>query len=128
MELFRTYEYRLEYSKEVFTSSQKVVLSEGTPRAAVRAEGILLGLKVRLAVLMEVYESGLMEEEVFLENLKSGFYTMMKKAQKEMKETVGEDRKSTYDGYTEYLNDLRYIKSEVDSYINELENDEEDDE
>lgn len=127
MEIMRTYEYRLNYSQEVYSATQKMEMEDSTPREAVNAETILLGLKVRLMVLSEVYESGLIDGEDFLANLTSGFKEMLRKSQKEMlklREKEGTKKKVNYDRYVDYIVDLKYVKQEVEAYIELIKGDE----
>lgn len=124
MQLTRTYGYRLQYSAQEFTQTLSMELDKGTPRSAVNAEAILLGLKVRLGVLVEVYEAGVMDGDELYENLNGSFFELMRGAQREMGKLKGKDGEYSYIGHAEYISDMRYVKSVVDKYMKVLEEEE----
>lgn len=124
MEIRKQYAYRLEYSKEEFMGSQTITLEDDTPRQAVLAETIVLGLKVRLGILIEVFESELITDEDMYDQLNNSFMTLLRKAQREVKKLdVLKDKKvvsNQYEGYSDYLIDVRYVKATVEAYLKEI--------
>lgn len=128
MEIKKTYEYRAEFSRETISSTQNVILADDAPREAVKAESILLGVKVQLGVISEAYLSDLIDDDEFLFKLKKVFYPLLSKSRKEIKKL--EEHELEYDGLKEFVRDFKSVKKEIDGYVDELEDEdeEEDDE
>lgn len=128
MEITQTYGYRLSYSQQEFTNTITATIPENAPREAVRAENILLGVKLRLEVLSSVYEYGEMDEEEFQEHLENGFIELLKRSKREMDKLNGKDGKHgkneegepVYENYRDYVSDLVYVKKEIDRYLKQL--------
>lgn len=64
MIISRDYGYRTDYSKVELKAGQSVTLEDGLHPKIIHAETILLGVRVRLLVALEVLESGLYENDV----------------------------------------------------------------
>lgn len=61
MLITKEYGYRTDYSKVEIKCGQSIVVEDNLPAKIIFAENLLLGLRVRLLVSLEVLESGLFE-------------------------------------------------------------------
>ena len=126
MEIRRGYEFRAEYSKEVISNSQTMELAEDTPREAVKAETILLGVKVQFTVMQEVYLSNLIDDEEYEFNLRKVYFPLMARAQKEIIRMTESEIK--YEGLSDFMKDLKGLKRDIDRQLKKFDKDEDDDE
>lgn len=110
------YEFRTDFSKEVFSSTMSVDLESDTPVVAVLAEKLMLDIQVHLETLITAYDSGALESKDNPSYAIDKFYTLYPKM-KQAKTYYAKLKELEYASLKDYAEAYTMNKKLLEEYV-----------